>query len=129
MISQSASLLNTAAVGAAFSLALGVIGTVNPAGAFELFEFAPPPKPEDLKLATNMFLFWGSRDLYMGITTLAAWYFGDNKSLGWMYLAAAMVAGTDVVQSKRQLGKIVWKHGVAIPIAVGVGGGLLGWFD
>ncbi|KAF1348451.1 hypothetical protein BDV97DRAFT_353617 [Delphinella strobiligena] len=127
--SQSAPLLNTAIVGSLFSLALGVIGTLSPASAFKLFEFTPPPNSEDRKLATNLFLFWGSRDLYMGVTTLAAWYVGDQKSLGWMYLAAAGVATTDVIQSQRQLGKIVWKHGVAAPIAIIIGGGLLGWFD
>jgi hypothetical protein len=127
--SESIPLSNTAAVGSLFSLALGLIGTLNPGSAFELFNFTPPPKQEDRKLATNLFLFWGSRDLYMGVTTLAAWCLGDHKSLGWMYLAAAAVALTDVVQSQRQLGKIVWKHGVAIPIAITIGGALLGWFD
>jgi len=127
--SQSVPLLNTAVVGSLFSLALGLLGTLNPASAFKLFDFTPPLKPEDRKLATNLFLFWGSRDLYMGATTLAAWYIGDQKSLGWMYLAAAGVAMTDVVQSQRQLGNIVWKHGIAVPIAIGIGGGLLGWFD
>lgn len=129
LYSQSASLANTAAVGALFSLALGIVGTLSPGSAFKLFDFTPPSQGEDRKLATNLFLFWGSRDLYMGVTTLAAYLVGEYKSLGYMYLAAAGVAFTDVVQSRRQLDKIVWKHGVAVPIAIVIGGALLGWFD
>lgn len=127
--SDSAPLSTAAAVGSIFALTLGLAGTLQPALTFKLFDFAPPTNPEDRKLATNLCLFWGSRDLYMGVTALGAWYFGEWKSLGWMYLAAAGVAATDLVQSHRQLGVYAWKHGIAVPIAMVIGGSLLGWFN
>lgn len=127
--SQSTTLLNTAAVAALIPTALGIVGILKPASAFEIFDFKPPLNIEDRKLATNLCLFWGSRDLYMGATMLAAWWVGDKKTLGCTYLAAAGVALIDVLQSQRQLGKMVWKHGFFVPIAIGIGGGLLGWFD
>lgn len=80
-------------------------------------------------MGANLLLFWASRDLYMGLTAMAAWYEGDRRSLGWMYLIGAGVAVSDGIMSQREVGAGAWKHVMWVPVVIGIGGGLLGWFD
>ncbi|KJY02228.1 integral membrane protein [Zymoseptoria brevis] len=117
-----------------FPLTLGLIGLVNPSNGFRLFNFPPPSGPspsavEGRKLATNLLLFWVSRDIYMAATCLAAYAGGSRTTMGLTYLAGAGVAICDGWMSHRQIGKDAWKHTMWVPVVVTMAGGLLGWFD
>lgn len=91
--SQSPTLLNIAGAGSLFPLALGIIGLIEPANGFNTFGFGEPSSLEAKKLGRNLLLFWVSRDLYMAVGAMAAWYFGERKTLGAMYLAGCGVVG------------------------------------
>lgn len=96
--SKSEVLFNIAGAASAFPLGLGLIGLVNPANGFRLFGFGEPSTPEGKKLGTNLLLFWVSRDLYMGVGALAAWWLNERKALG-----AMCVAGCGVVLKIRAM--------------------------
>lgn len=127
--SQSPHLLTTASVLSVFPFLLGIVGTLSPSSGFKIFNFPEPTTPEAQKLGSNLFLFWASRDLFMGATGLIAAYNGDRKMLGAIYLAMCGVASFDAWISVRQSGKGAWMHLGFLPVLMGVGGGLLGWFD
>ncbi|GIZ46830.1 hypothetical protein CKM354_000993900 [Cercospora kikuchii] len=127
--SQSPTLLKIAGLGAFFPLTLGLIGTFSPYSGFKLFGLPEPTTPQAKKQGANLMMFWGSRDVYMGLTALAAWYEGAGRVLGWLYLCGTLVAISDGVQSVRETGGGAWKHVMWCPVVVGIAGGLLGWFD
>ena len=127
--SNSPHLFNIAGLGSLFPFTLGLIGAINPISGFKIFGFPEPTTPEGRKTGANLLLFWASRDLYMGLAAAAAWYEGDKRTLGWMYLLGAGVAISDGIMSQRQVGSGAWKHVMWVPVVIGVGGGLLGWFD
>lgn len=129
LTSQSPYLLTTASVLSLFPLILGIAGTLSPSSGFKIFDFPHPTTPEAQKLGSNLFLFWASRDLFMGATGLIAAYNGDRKTLGAVYLAMCGVASFDAWISVRQSGKGALVHLGFLPVLLGVGGALLGWFD
>ncbi|EME44423.1 hypothetical protein DOTSEDRAFT_152278 [Dothistroma septosporum NZE10] len=129
LLSTSPYLLNTAGALGLFPLSVGILGLANPASGWSIFSFPKPATTEAQQVGNTFFLFWASRDLFMGIITGLVWYRGDREVLGDTLLAASMVAGVDGVISKKQKGSGEWTHWAFVPVLVGVGGGLKGWFD
>ncbi|USW49430.1 hypothetical protein Slin15195_G027490 [Septoria linicola] len=127
--STSSTLFKVAGLVSLFPFTLGLIGAIRPYSGFKIFGFPEPSTAEGRKTGANLLLFWASRDLYMGLTAMAAWHEGDRRSLGWMYLIGAGVAISDGIMSQGQVGAGAWKHVMWVPVVVGIGGGLLGWFD
>ncbi|KAF2209230.1 hypothetical protein CERZMDRAFT_100742 [Cercospora zeae-maydis SCOH1-5] len=127
--SQSPLLFKIAGLGSLFPLSLGLIGTIAPYSGFKIFSLPEPSTPQARKQGADLMMFWASRDVYMGLTALAAWHEGAGRVLGWLYLCGTLVAISDGVQSVRETGGGAWKHVMWCPVVVGIGGGLLGWFD
>lgn len=130
ILSPSSTVLpNTAAVIAVFPLALGLNAILRPRATLELFTFALPAAPEAQKLTFNLIRLYGARDLYLGASTLAAWYNGDRKTLGWLLLLGGGVVFADGLIEREQTGKGVEKHWPLVPVMAALGAALLGAFD
>ncbi|KAF2166928.1 hypothetical protein M409DRAFT_22980 [Zasmidium cellare ATCC 36951] len=130
LLSHSPLLLKTATALSLFPLSLGLIGTLSPSSGYKIFSIPPPTQnAEAYSLGTHLFLFWASRDLFMAAAiNIAAWN-GDRRTLGMVYLAMCGVGAFDAWTCERVVGKGKWAHLGFLPLLVGVGGGLLGWFD
>lgn len=128
-LSTNPYLLNTAGALGLFPLSVGLLGLANPTSGWSIFSFPKPTSPEAQKVGETFFLFWASRDVFMGLVTSAAWYHSDHRMMGYALLAASMAAVTDGVISLRQKGSGQWLHWSFVPVLGGIGGGLVGWFD
>ncbi|KAI9718600.1 MAG: hypothetical protein M1812_004051 [Candelaria pacifica] len=128
-LSSSSSLRMTASIFALIWLGFGIKFTIDPRSALSYFEFPIPTLHSDAKLADNLIVLYAVRDLFMGVAVLAAAYFGDRKTLGWMLIAGGGVAFADGAVCKRQVGKGEWNHWGYGPIVAVVGSLLLGVLD
>ncbi|GIZ49971.1 hypothetical protein CKM354_001298600 [Cercospora kikuchii] len=129
-ISQDPDLLNLAGAGALFPLTLGTICIFSPSTGFRIFGFPEPVgTPQARKRRWDMMFCFGSRDVFFGLSALAAWHEGAGRVLGWLYLCGALMAVADGIHTAREFGGGAWKNIVWCPILVAIGGGLLEWFD
>ena len=70
---------------------------------------------------------YASRDIAIGLATLAMWYHGSNNALAYSMFAGCVITGTDGWVSKKLIGKGEWMHwGFMLP-GFAIGAGLLGW--
>lgn len=84
----------------------------------------------ELQLGKNLILYLASRDVLLGASILAAWGNGERKTLGHLMLLGCVVVVYDfVIQERQTPGEGRLKHLPLLPICLGIGGGLLGWFD
>ena len=76
---------------------------------------------------------FGARDIAVGLTTLAIWYYGDgrgganHKVLGLAMLAGSLIVAVDGWVSRLVIGKGEWNHWGFVPLNIAIGVGLLGW--
>ncbi|KAJ9651190.1 hypothetical protein H2198_009522 [Neophaeococcomyces mojaviensis] len=101
----------------------------DPNWGLDLLGFARPAGAEAQKLTESLVMYFGTRDLAFGLSALAAWRSGNRQTLGWIMLVGSGMTVIDGFTSIRQTGGGVWKHWTFTPIGLGLGGGLLGWFD
>lgn len=128
--SQSPILANAAAFLAIFPGLVGVVGLYAPRPILATaLEFELPTSPKDQKLTDSLMRLVCVRDLFLGGACLAAWYNGDNKTLGAITLLGAGVVFTDGAVNKHQIGRGEWKHWTFVPVMLSLGAGLLGWMD
>ena len=106
-----------------------MIGLFKPRVALKNFQFEAPAADEDKKLVDNLMRIYGVRNLSMGTTGLIIAYFGDRKSLAWMFITGSIVAIVDGFVSKAQIGRGEWNHWGFVSISLGLGSALLGAFD
>ncbi|KAK5166890.1 uncharacterized protein LTR77_007619 [Saxophila tyrrhenica] len=104
-------------------IGFGINSFVNPSLAISFFGL-PYPDPEPLRQITNVLLAAeGIRDVFIGLAMYAS-YFGDNRVLGWITVAAGATAGADGVICKMMVGTGEWNHWGYAPILVAIGGAL-----
>lgn len=127
--SRSPILLTTAAALSPIALAAGALGFVSPRSGLELLKSIFGFQPASPREAENFMLFWASRDLFMGIVTVAAWYHNDARAMGYIMAAASVVCVIDGRVSQRQQGKGAWVHWGCVPVFAGLSAALLGAFD
>ena len=128
--SQSPYLLHIAGGMSVIPFTIGTIAVFRPRSAVQLvLETAYPKEPASQKLLDNVTLLFGSREMFMGIASAAAWYYEHRPILGWLMLGGIWVTLLDGVSSRRQIGRGEWRNWSFSVILLGLGGGLLGWFD
>lgn len=138
---------NAAAVFGVLPCALGINALLRPRSALQIFQFPLPASPDAHKLVDALLQFYGARNVTIGISTLTAWYFGDRNVLGGIMLSGCVVVAVDGWVTKRLIGRGEWyvtsrmfsfleslltwsrMHWALLPVGLGLGGGLLGWFD
>lgn len=127
--SQSPAVWNTGAALATLFIGFGVNAMLRPRAGLEIFEFEYPKSPKDQKLIDGLMLIYGVRDIFMGVTTLAAWYYGAKEVFAYSLIAGSVVALVDGVANKAVLGYGQGKHWGYAPVLTIVGAILLGVVD
>lgn len=95
-------------------------------GAFGL---DTPSTPEAQKMVDLLVPLYGFREVSLGLSMIAVWRYGNIRTLGWTAMAVVVTAlGDGWIARKQRKGK-EWGHWGLIPIALGLGAGLLGYFD
>ncbi|KAK4610593.1 hypothetical protein CLAFUW4_13604 [Fulvia fulva] len=129
LLSQHPYLLLFAGTLGLLPLSIGTLGLLHPSSGWTIFNLPKPSTPSAQKVGEDFFLFWASRDVFMGLVTSAAWYHGDRKMMGYVMFMATMVGVVDGVMSRRVKGNGEWVHWGFVPVLGAVGGGLVGWWD
>ena len=127
--SQTPFIWHTSAALSTFFLGFGINAILRPRAGFEIFEFEYPKTAKDRTLIDNLMVIYGIRDVFMGVSMLAAWYYGAREVLGWSLVAGSVVAFVDGVANKAVLGHGQGKHWGYAPMLTIVGGVLLGLVD
>lgn len=120
---------HTSALLSLLPLAFGINAMVRPRSGFEIFEFEYPKAVKDRKLIDGLMLIYGIRDVFWGMSQIAAWYYGAREVLGWLMVAGSVVAFVDGVANKAVLGYGQGKHWGYAPVLTILGAVLLGAVD
>ena len=110
-----------------FPTLVGLRILAEPQWALQVLGFPTPGSSEDRKLVYGLARLFGARDLAIGVTTTALWYYGHRKSLGAAILSGAILTVTDGIVSGQVIGRGEWFHWSFVPLNLGLGLGLLGW--
>lgn len=132
LLSKSHWLANAAAFIALPMLALGAIGTISPLTALKLWDSRGVPNmtADEISLGKNLILYLASRDVLTGLSILAAWNNRERKTLGHLMVLGCLIVVYDfVIQERQTPGEGRLKHLPLLSVCLGIGGGLLGWFD
>nr|POE93380.1 hypothetical protein CFP56_19392 [Quercus suber] len=126
---QSAILPNTAAAIAIAPALMGLAMTVKPRIALDMLDSQQAPKLKAIAGTITqdpLLRFLGSRDVYLGLSMLYAWYHNDRKSLGFLLLLTSGVVAGDGLIQREMTGEGEWRHWGCLPVLVGTAAGLLG---
>jgi hypothetical protein len=128
-LSQSPYLINTAGV-IGHLLVLGGSGSIlSPRSVVGAFGLETPSTPEGQKLVDLLVPLYGFREVSLGLSMVAVWRYGSVRTLGWTTLSVVVTALGDGWIARKQRKGMEWVHWGLIPVALGVGAGLLGYFD
>lgn len=127
--SQTPMVWHAGALFASIFLGFGVNAILRPRAGFEQFEFKYPAKAEDRKLIDGLMLIYGIRNVCMGFSMLAAWYFGAREVLGYSLIAGSVVAFVDGIANRAVLGYGQGQHWSYAPMLTILGAILLGAVD
>jgi hypothetical protein len=128
-LSQSPYLTNTAGV-IGHLLVLGGSGSIlSPRSVIGAFGLDTPSTPEEQKLVDLLVPLYGFREVSLGLSMVAVWRYGSVRTLGWTTLSVVVTALGDGWIARKQRKGMEWVHWGLIPVALGVGAGLLGYFD
>ncbi|KAG9653631.1 hypothetical protein KCU98_g8039, partial [Aureobasidium melanogenum] len=129
--SRSPLSLNAGAACGVFQLTLGLIGVFRPRVMLqEIWGFKLPTKPgQEQLLIECLQQLYGIRNIALGLMILAVRTFADSRTLGWVLMTDMLVAIGDGIIQKKGTGGGEWKHWSFVPLGVGMGMLLLGYFD
>ncbi|GAK66375.1 uncharacterized protein PAN0_012d4597 [Moesziomyces antarcticus] len=123
--SRLSTLLVGSSVFATIFIGFGVNAILRPDNALTFFEFAPPLAPADKTLVKYLMTVYGVRDIFMGLAMIAAAWAREAKTLGWICVAASMVAFADGAVCWHA-GKGEWGHWSYAPMLTIIGSLLIG---
>ena len=110
-----------------FPTIVGLRILIEPQFALRVLQFPTPSSAADRNLVYGLVRLFGARDLAIGVTAMALWYYGHRKSLGAAILSGAILTVTDGIVSGQVIGKGQWIHWGFVPLNLGLGLGLLEW--
>lgn len=109
-------LTNTAAVFGCAPIAIGINALLRPRSSLKSFGFTTPVTPTDQETVDGLIQMYASRDIAVGLSTLAMCYYGSPKALACTMLAGCVMTGTDGWVVRRLVGKGQWVHwGLSVP--------------
>ena len=114
-------------------IVLGLNAIYNPVFAFTFFEGKYPTgasaDPQTRQIIDTLMRVYGVRNVFMGFATLVVTHYRLSKVIGLLTIATGGVALADgaICYSVNGVGQ--WNHWPLAPIALGLGGVFLGWFD
>ena len=125
-------LANTALCMCSVPCFFGIGVLISPEWGLKQASWPIPTNSKDRTLVYGIMRLFGIRDLSLGLTVLAIWYYGEGvrgyKTLGWGMLAGALLPLTDGFVSRSMVRGPEWTmHWPFVPVMAGVGAGLLGW--
>jgi hypothetical protein len=109
-ISRNPSLLWGSSLFGFIFLGFGVAYMVWPREAFSSLGFPNPTTKVDLELMDAVMVLYGAKDLFMGVSILAATWLGNRKTAGVLLVAGSMCAGVDGYVVNRFTGTGEWNH-------------------
>lgn len=104
---------------------MSLTAVARPDQGLAMLDFTQPKDPEARKLSNSLVRLLALRELVMSLMTLAVWFRGDRKTLGWMIILATILPVTDGLVSLQQIGTGFLKHFMSAPIMAGLGTALL----
>lgn len=127
--SQTPAVWHAGAFFASIFVAFGINAILRPRAGFEQFQFKYPTMADDQKLIDNLMIIYGIRDVAMGVSMLAAWYFGAREVLAYSLISGSVVAFVDGIANRAVLGYGQGQHWSYAPMLTIVGAILLGAID
>lgn len=91
-------------------LGFGANAVVNPVPALDFFQVAAPTTEEGKLILAVLSPVYGVRDIFMGVSILAAAGFGSPRALGTIMIAGSLVAGVDGAVCKWVVGSGEMQH-------------------
>ncbi|KAK6004737.1 hypothetical protein QM012_008599 [Aureobasidium pullulans] len=128
-LSDSPYLVNSAAVIGHLLVVGGSAAVFSPRSVIGAFGLTTPSTPESQKMVDLLVPLYGFREASLGLSMIAVWRYGNIQTLGWTTLAVVVTALGDGWVARKQRKGIEWVHWGSIPVALGLGAGLLGYFD
>lgn len=128
-LSDSPYLVNSAGVLGHLLIAGGFAAIISPRSVIGAFGLTTPSTPDSQRLIDVLVPLYGFRELSMGISTVAVWRYGNIRTLGWTTMAVVATALGDGWVARKQRKGVEWVHWGLTPLFVGLGAGLLGYFD
>lgn len=128
-LSASPYLVNSAGVLGHLLVVGGSAAIFSPRSVIGAFGLDSPSTPESQKLIDLLIPLYGFREVSLGLSMVAVWRYGNIKTLGWTTMAVAITALGDGWIARKQRKGVEWVHWGLMPIAVGLGAGLLGLLD
>jgi hypothetical protein len=109
-ISRHPALLWVASFFSTIFLGFGCAYMIWPREAFSTFGFPSPTTRTDLELMDAVMVLYGAKDLFVGVSTLAATWLGNRKTTGVLLVAGSLCAGVDGYVVNRFTGTGEWNH-------------------
>ncbi len=100
-------------------------GILSPGGALRQLGFRTAVSPSDKELTEGLLRMFSATRVVVGVSQVAAWWYGDYKVLGCQMVASALMAAVDGWVSKSVSGKGQWAHWGALPVGLSIGVWLL----
>jgi hypothetical protein len=127
-ISQYQVLPTLAGLLGAVPILIGVRGLLWPQDILASVGFPAPTKPEAQKLANALTCLISARNIVIGLTSLAIWHRGDRELQGSAMIIFSIFPLVDGLVSRQLVEGHLLSHFPIVPIAAGLGAGLLGVF-
>ena len=128
-LSHTPALTHIGAFFGIISIGFGFNALLNPTSALSFYELPYNALSPDKPTVDALLQVYAARDIYMGVVTLAAAYWGSRRMLGVVLGATGLVAFADGAICWFAHGKGVMNHWGYAPVLVGLGATCLGVFD
>jgi hypothetical protein len=120
---------NTSLLIGLLPLTFGTLSILNPSIAMNGWKFPASTDPTAQKTMIDLIRLWASREAFMGGSIVLAWWFGQRRILGALTLMGVPVVVLDGLVQRNVTGSGgEWFHWPFVPVMLGVGAGLVGWF-
>lgn len=90
-----------------------------------IFHFPLPTTPYERRLALGLMRVYGSRNVTIGLISVALWSYGQFAVMGWACLAGVIMTVTDGLVARAVVSGKEWTHWGFAPLGMGLGFGLL----
>lgn len=90
------------------ALAIGFNAFLRPASGLAVFRIPTPTEPYGRRVALGLMRVYGSRNMAIGLSVLAMWYYSQFKVMGLACLAGCIMTTTDGFVAREVVGGKEW---------------------